>query len=115
LFGSLWVVGGVVVVFLSPGEAPDWFLVGFGITGGLAGVLAGVRPLLGPDAARLAGLAAVTCAVIATGFAIAGVWLGERDTRVVLWLVVFGVWALWALSRLVWRSRGRGVADQPDA
>jgi hypothetical protein len=48
VFGSLWVVGGVVVVFLSPGEAPDWFLVGFGITGGLAGVLAGVRPLLGP-------------------------------------------------------------------
>jgi hypothetical protein len=110
----LGVVGGVVVVFLSPVGVPDWCLVAFGITGGLAWVLAGVRPLLGPDAARLADPAAVTCAVIATGFGIAGVLLGERGMSV-LWVVAFGVWALWALARLVWRSRGRGVADRPDA
>jgi hypothetical protein len=89
-------------MFLSQGRASDWCLAGFAVTGGLAGVLSGVRPLLGPDAARLAGPAAVGCAVIATDTGIACVWLGERDTSVVVWLVVVaGLGLVWGVPLLV--------------
>jgi hypothetical protein len=93
-FGSLWLVSGIIVAFFIPGRAADWCLVGFAITAGLASILSGVRPLLGPDAARIAGPAAVACAVIATGAAVTGLWLGERDFMLVVWLIFIGGAAL---------------------
>jgi hypothetical protein len=103
-------------MFFIPGRAADWWLVGFFITAGLAAALGGVRPLLGPDGARLAGVSAIACAVIATGAAIVSLWLGERDSKLVLWLVVVvGACVLGGVPLLVRRIRGRRAADRPDA
>jgi hypothetical protein len=108
-FAALWVVAGVVGLFLSPARASDWCLVGFAIAGGLAGVLWEVEPLLGPEAARLAGPAAAGCAVLATGAAIACVWLGERDTNVVVWLALVAAALAWGAWRVLRRARGRAA------
>jgi hypothetical protein len=116
VFGSLWVVCGAALVFFSPGRTSDWCLAGFAITGGLTGFLVGVRPLLGPDAARLAGPAAVSCAAIATIAAVASLCLGERDSDVVIWLVVAGsLGVFYGVRLLLRRVRGRGIAERSDA
>jgi hypothetical protein len=110
----LWVAGGVGSLFPSPRRLSDWCLTSFAVVAGLAGILVGVRPLLGPDAARLAGRAAVGCAVLATGAGLASLWLGERDSTIVVWLIFAGgVVVFWAV-RLAWRVRGRAVVERPD-
>jgi hypothetical protein len=101
VIGLLLVASGIAGPFLTPGRASDWCLAVFLVTLGLAGFLSGVQPLLGPDAKRLAGPAGMVCAAIATAAGIASLWLGERDTMVVLWVVVAGATILfWGMRML---------------
>jgi hypothetical protein len=111
----LLIACGVGLAFVGPGRASDWCLAAFAVSVGLCGFLSGARPLLGPDAARLVGPAAVACAVIATGAGVASLWLGATDPLVVLWLVaVGGAGVAWAVPPLVRRMRGRSADQRPE-
>lgn len=88
VFGVIWFAGGIgVLVFREPGAAP-WFLAAFGITAGGASFLAGVRPLLSPEAARLASPLLLLLAILATSSAIACIYLGEWNVAPFLWLIL---------------------------